>query len=367
MSESDTAYYLADREFWHQYLQRYHLVHLGDDENTTDKELLFKVCGEDSELLCAITAPPFEPRKIVYIPLLMKMAPFMNPTTCAMALALDDWNIEKCNVYGLRTIHYSSNLRDVVVKCLRSRCRQAFLTPHQEEYMWQKFCNDMKMPEWYTSLAHLRHRIIYSGCDWKLRCTEHSGKRVSSVGKAPSDSRRCEDLLDLLFNVKHARSFFVIKPPHKSQTYSTRDVLHFLEARGFLVRVFTGNAVSLTPEQVDCIYQEHVGKEWYEEQRAYMLSGPVTAGVAVYLPDPKRSSYTLRKEMGATDPAARHACSLRGMFARGRMRENVLHVADVDDAERQLKAARSWFFGASGAAEERPSFFSPISHTRAYD
>ena len=93
----------------------------------------------------------------------------------------------------------------------------------------------------------------------------------------------------------------------------------------------------VTPEQAAANYAEHEGKPFYEGLIAYITSGPVVKMVV----SGENAVATVRKLMGATNPADAAPGTIRGDFGLT-MDENVIHGSDsVASAEREIGV----FFG----------------------
>ena len=91
------------------------------------------------------------------------------------------------------------------------------------------------------------------------------------------------------------------------------------------------------PEQAKANYAEHEGKPFYDGLIAYITSGPVVKMVV----SGENAVATVRKLMGATNPADAAPGTIRGDFGLT-MDENVIHGSDsVASAEREIGV----FFG----------------------
>ena len=94
----------------------------------------------------------------------------------------------------------------------------------------------------------------------------------------------------------------------------------------------------VTPEQAEANYAEHKGKPFYDGLIAYVTSGPVVKMVV----SGENAVATVRKLMGATNPADAAPGTIRGDFGLT-MDENVIHGSDsVESAQREIGV----FFGA---------------------
>ena len=93
----------------------------------------------------------------------------------------------------------------------------------------------------------------------------------------------------------------------------------------------------VSPEQAAANYAEHEGKPFYDGLIAYITSGPVVKMVV----SGENAVATVRKLMGATNPADAAPGTIRGDFGLT-MDENVIHGSDsVASAEREIGV----FFG----------------------
>lgn len=93
----------------------------------------------------------------------------------------------------------------------------------------------------------------------------------------------------------------------------------------------------VTEELAKANYAEHEGKPFYDGLIAYITSGPVVKMVV----SGENAIATVRKLMGATNPADAAPGTIRGDFGLT-MDENVIHGSDsVASAEREIGV----FFG----------------------
>lgn len=93
----------------------------------------------------------------------------------------------------------------------------------------------------------------------------------------------------------------------------------------------------VTLEQAEGNYGEHKGKPFYEGLIAYITSGPVVKMVV----SGENAVATMRKLMGATNPADAAPGTIRGDFGLI-VDENVIHGSDSpESAEREIGV----FFG----------------------
>lgn len=88
----------------------------------------------------------------------------------------------------------------------------------------------------------------------------------------------------------------------------------------------------VSAEEAKSNYAEHEGKSFYDDLIAYITSGPVVKMVV----SGENAVATMRKLMGATNPAEAAPGTIRGDFGLT-MDENVIHGSDsVESAEREI-------------------------------
>ena len=113
------------------------------------------------------------------------------------------------------------------------------------------------------------------------------------------------------------------------------DIVNRFERVGLTVERMELGMVS--EELAKANYAEHEGKPFYEGLIAYITSGPVVKMVV----SGENAVATVRKLMGATNPADAAPGTIRGDFGLT-MDENVIHGSDsVASAEREIGV----FFG----------------------
>ena len=86
-------------------------------------------------------------------------------------------------------------------------------------------------------------------------------------------------------------------------------VLQRFEQRG--IKVSKLQLKTLTPEQVDAHYVEHVEKPFYPNLKEYILSGPI----ALMVLEAENVISIVRKMVGATNSAEAAPGTIRGDFA----------------------------------------------------
>lgn len=130
------------------------------------------------------------------------------------------------------------------------------------------------------------------------------------------------------------KTYSMIKPDGVRNGHIGEIVNRFERAGLVVERMELG---MVTPEQAAANYKEHEGKPFYEGLIAYITSGPVVKMVV----SGENAVATVRKLMGATNPADAAPGTIRGDFGLT-MDENVIHGSDsVASAEREIGV----FFG----------------------
>jgi len=135
------------------------------------------------------------------------------------------------------------------------------------------------------------------------------------------------------------RTLFIVKPDAVERRLIGRILAH-VEEHGF--RIAEARLTSLTREQCQEFYAEHVGKPFFNGLVEFMTSGPVLLtclerGDAV---------AKLREVIGATDPAQAAPGTIRKLYAESKGRNSV-HASDSPaSAEREVKL----FFGVAALA-----------------
>lgn len=132
------------------------------------------------------------------------------------------------------------------------------------------------------------------------------------------------------------RTFSILKPDAVAQN-AIGAIYNRFEQAG--LRIVAAKMVQLTTEQAEGFYAEHKGKGFYERLIAFMTSGPIMVQVLE-----GENAVTLHREvLGATDPAAAAAGSVRADFGSG-MPANAAHGSDsVESASREI----AYFFADS--------------------
>jgi nucleoside-diphosphate kinase len=129
------------------------------------------------------------------------------------------------------------------------------------------------------------------------------------------------------------RTLILIKPDAVRRRLSG-EILARIEARGFTVRA--GKLMTVTRDLAERHYVEHVEKPFFEELVSFITSGPTWALVV----EGEGAIATMRKTIGATNPADAEPGSIRGDLAMS-MPDNLVHGSDSPaSAEREVAL---WF------------------------
>ena len=129
------------------------------------------------------------------------------------------------------------------------------------------------------------------------------------------------------------RTLILIKPDAVRRRLSG-EILGRIEARGFTV--CAGKLVTASRELGEVHYAEHKEKPFYGELVEFITSGPTWALVV----EGDGAIATMRKTIGATNPADAEPGSIRGDLALA-MPDNLVHGSDSpDSAAREIAL---WF------------------------
>jgi nucleoside-diphosphate kinase len=129
------------------------------------------------------------------------------------------------------------------------------------------------------------------------------------------------------------RTLILIKPD-AVQRRLAGEILGRIERRGFDVR--GGKLLTVSRELAGNHYAEHEAKPFYGELVDFITSGPTWALVV----EGEGAIATMRKTIGATNPADAEPGSMRGDLAMS-MPDNLVHGSDSpESAEREIAL---WF------------------------
>jgi nucleoside-diphosphate kinase len=131
------------------------------------------------------------------------------------------------------------------------------------------------------------------------------------------------------------RTLVLIKPDAMRRQLAG-EILSRFERRGLVVR--EAKLVTVDRDLAGRHYEEHSGKPFFGELVEFITSGPTLALVL----EGDGSIATVRRTMGATNPADSEPGSIRGDFALS-MPDNLVHGSDSpESAEREIGL---WFDG----------------------
>lgn len=126
------------------------------------------------------------------------------------------------------------------------------------------------------------------------------------------------------------REFLFLKP-NTVRRGLVGEVISRLERRG--IKIIAMKMIMATKDQVEELYKEHKGKDFYEDLIEFVLSGPV---VVMVLEGP-RVIDMVRHIIGNTDPLKASPGSIRGEFGMS-VTKNIVHASDsIENAEREMK------------------------------
>ena len=129
------------------------------------------------------------------------------------------------------------------------------------------------------------------------------------------------------------RSLILIKPD-AMQRGLAGEILARIERRGCTLRA--GKLVRVSRELAEEHYDEHKAKPFFGELVQFITSGPTLAFVV----EGEGAIATLRKTVGATNPADAEPGSIRGDLALS-MPDNLVHASDsAESAQREIAL---WF------------------------
>jgi nucleoside-diphosphate kinase len=137
------------------------------------------------------------------------------------------------------------------------------------------------------------------------------------------------------------RTLAIIKPDALGRCLAGKIIAH-LEEAGFRVRA--ARVVHMSADEAGAFYAVHRERPFYPSLVAFMTSGPCMP-LALTRAD---AVATLRRVIGATDPAEAEPGTVRQLFAESKER-NAIHASDSD----------------SNAAREERFFFSETELLRA--
>ncbi len=107
-------------------------------------------------------------------------------------------------------------------------------------------------------------------------------------------------------------------------------IISRFENRGIIIKEM--KLLTLTPEQSDAHYQEHLQRPFYPELKAYITSGPMVVMVL----EAENVVSIVRKMVGKTNAAEAEPGTIRGDFALNTA-HNIIHASDsIESAIREI-------------------------------
>ena len=133
----------------------------------------------------------------------------------------------------------------------------------------------------------------------------------------------------------------IVKPDAVARNLTGRILAH-LEEQGF--RIHAARMMRLTEPQAQAFYEVHKERPFYGSLVKFMTSGPC---VPVIL-EKDDAVASLRRAIGATDPAEADEGTVRKLYAESKER-NAIHASDSD--ENAAREARFFFAEADTLIE----------------
>jgi nucleoside-diphosphate kinase len=126
------------------------------------------------------------------------------------------------------------------------------------------------------------------------------------------------------------RSLVLVKPDAMSRGFGGA-ILSRLQEKG--LKLVALNMLRMDRALAERHYAVHKGKPFFEDLITYIISGPIIAAVF----EAEDAIATIRKTMGATDPAKAEKGTIRADFGTS-IQENATHASDSPEtAEKEIK------------------------------
>jgi nucleoside-diphosphate kinase len=119
------------------------------------------------------------------------------------------------------------------------------------------------------------------------------------------------------------KTLTIIKPDAFGSGKAGKIIAH-LEDAGF--KILASRVLHLTDAQAGAFYEVHRERPFYEPLKRFMTSGPCIPMVL----ERDDAVASLRKTIGATDPAEAEAGTVRQLYAESKER-NAIHASDSDE------------------------------------
>jgi nucleoside-diphosphate kinase len=117
---------------------------------------------------------------------------------------------------------------------------------------------------------------------------------------------------------------FTIIKPHAVSDNNTGSILSHISRAGF--RISAIKMTMLSRVRTEEFYQEHKGKDFFNQLVDMMSSGPIVVAVL----EKENAVSDLRLLIGSTDPDKAEEGTVRKIFGKS-MRENAIHASDSDE------------------------------------
>ncbi len=129
--------------------------------------------------------------------------------------------------------------------------------------------------------------------------------------------------------MKKERTFLMIKPEGVERGL-IGEIIGRFERNGF--KIVALKLSQMSREQAEKQYEEHRGKDFFEDIVAYMSSAPAVSMVI----EGENAIAVSREMIGFTDPAQAKPRTIRGDYGID-VRRNIIHAADsVEAAKREI-------------------------------
>jgi len=121
------------------------------------------------------------------------------------------------------------------------------------------------------------------------------------------------------------RTFLMIKPEGVERGL-IGEIIGRFERKGF--KILALNLTKLSREQAERQYEEHRGKDFFNDLVSYISSAPVVTFVI----EGENAIATAREMAGATDPRQARPGTIRADYD---VQRNVIHASDSEDSARR--------------------------------
>ncbi|HEY4955594.1 MAG TPA: nucleoside-diphosphate kinase [Gemmatimonadaceae bacterium] len=133
-----------------------------------------------------------------------------------------------------------------------------------------------------------------------------------------------------------SRTLTIIKPDAFGSGKAGKIIAH-LEDAGF--RILASRVIHLTDAQAGAFYEVHRDRPFFASLTRFMTSGPCMPMVL----ERDDAVASLRRTIGATDPAEADAGTVRQLYAESKER-NAIHASDSDE---NAESEAGFFFSAT--------------------